>query len=140
MIGHNFTYTGPITASESTVVVTTFTTSTKMTYLYQLVDESSMRASSVSDYSIEDYVANGISVKYIFDMVVVQYKDLDGQEESDIHLERHPCNIANLPWTNVVYVYLKGELVMEIYYCSPYELSITCFLQLIPRYLQKFYT
>ena len=137
MIGAGKEYTGKITATESDTIVTTFTKGKPLYRYFWVYGVTGGLASSHHDYSQEFYDEYG--VVYTFDLIVVEHINLGNADTAQIRIERHPCNIPDMAWTNVIYVYLQDSLAMEMYYCSPYAIDIVQFQGLIEVLYTKVY-
>ena len=132
VIGSHIEYTGEITASESDEIVCEFSKGKEVDYYVFWVYEMDLIGFSTQDYSPQDYIENRVA--YTFDMASIQHLTLRDVDKSKLHIERHPCSIPNMFWTNVVYVYYDGQLALEFYYNSPLEVSISCFQLQANRY------
>ena len=138
IIGANITYTGDMKVSESDALVTTYNDGIDVQHGVLWIYAMDLIGFSTQDYSPEIYEEN--FVVYTFDCDTVFHTRLYNPNESDIHMVRHACNIPNMPWTNVVYVYYNQELAMEFYYNSPYPISITCIQWHLRGYMYLVYT
>ena len=132
MIGHNVSYTGTITAIESDVVITEFTQRPVDTRWVGLISETGGASCCIGDPDKGAYETYSLNYDYDFCFSVCT----DVLTTDELTLVRHPCNIPNMSWTNVIFIYKGEDVISELYYNSPLPLDVNVVLTMAHMTLQ----